>query len=158
MYLRNAGSLYFATCFGEHIPEDVDVIFVELGTFHTLNDHHAIMKTNVTLVLYSRQRRQVRKNPQSRYDGLNFANRHVAVQVEYEQLLRGLLDLPNQPAIINMQVFGLLFDPISQGGDQVSESDETRSIVLTLATASWCRQLLRYAGRLAPIPAPSDDL
>lgn len=51
------------------------------------------------------------------------ANRHVTVQIEYEQLLRGLLDLPNQPAIINMQVFGLLFDPLSQGGDQVSASN-----------------------------------
>jgi hypothetical protein len=51
---------------------------------------------------------------------MNFAIRHIAAQNEYEQLVRGLLDLPSQPAIINMHVFGLIFDPISQGGDQVS--------------------------------------
>lgn len=43
----------------------------------------------------------------------------MMAQVEYEHLLRALMDLPNRPAIINVHVFGLVFDPISQGGDQV---------------------------------------
>jgi hypothetical protein len=35
--------------------------------------------------------------------------RHVNSQVEYEMLIRGLLDLPNKPAIINMQY---VFSPL----------------------------------------------
>ncbi|KAJ9121924.1 hypothetical protein QFC24_004506 [Naganishia onofrii] len=72
------GSEYFATCFAEHIPEDVDLVMVELA----INDV-----------------------------------RHLDYQVEYEMLVRGILDLPNKPAIINLHTLGLLFDPITQGGD-----------------------------------------
>jgi hypothetical protein len=39
--------------------------------------------------------------------------------MEYEQLLRGVLALPNKPAVINIQTIGLVFDALSQGGDQV---------------------------------------
>ena len=30
------GSEYFATCFAEHIPEDVDLVMIELGVFSRL--------------------------------------------------------------------------------------------------------------------------
>jgi hypothetical protein len=40
--------------------------------------------------------------------------------MEYEQLLRGVLALPNKPAVLNLQTIGLVFDALSQGGDQVS--------------------------------------
>ncbi|KAJ9096754.1 hypothetical protein QFC21_005024 [Naganishia friedmannii] len=72
------GSQYFATCFAEHIPEDVDLVMIELA----INDI-----------------------------------RHLNSQVEYEMLVRGVLDLPNKPAIINLHTVGLMFDPITQGGD-----------------------------------------
>ncbi|KIJ25849.1 hypothetical protein M422DRAFT_38440 [Sphaerobolus stellatus SS14] len=37
--------------------------------------------------------------------------------VAYEWLLRGLLDLPKKPAILNLQTIGLAFPQISTGGD-----------------------------------------
>ncbi|KAJ9121925.1 hypothetical protein QFC24_004507 [Naganishia onofrii] len=72
------GSEYFATCFAEHIPEDVDLVMIELA----INDI-----------------------------------RNLNSQVEYEMLVRGVLDLPNKPAILNLHTLGLMFDPITQGGD-----------------------------------------
>ncbi|GHJ84941.1 hypothetical protein NliqN6_1343 [Naganishia liquefaciens] len=74
-----SGSLYFATCFAEHMDEDVDLVMIELG----VNDVQ-----------------------------------DITVQMEYELLLRGILALPNKPAIINLQTIGLIFDALSQGGDQ----------------------------------------
>lgn len=35
----------------------------------------------------------------------------------YELLLRGLLDMPNQPAILNLKVFALLFEHMGLGGE-----------------------------------------
>ena len=81
------GSEYFATCFAEHIPEDVDLVTVELGEF---SDSRS---TLIPLTLH--------------YSAINDV-RHVNSQVEYEMLIRGLLDLPNKPAIINMQYVSCL--------------------------------------------------
>jgi hypothetical protein len=35
----------------------------------------------------------------------------------YELLLRGLLDMPNHPAVLGLQVFTLLFQTMGMGGD-----------------------------------------
>ncbi|KAL7419164.1 hypothetical protein Q5752_006000 [Cryptotrichosporon argae] len=35
----------------------------------------------------------------------------------YERLTRALLDLPNQPAVLDMHVFALMFDTVALGGD-----------------------------------------
>ncbi|ORY35911.1 hypothetical protein BCR39DRAFT_568808 [Naematelia encephala] len=72
------GSDYFSLCFKEHIPEDVDLIIVELA----VNDQ---------LILKSID--------------------------QYELMVRGLLDLPNQPAIISLEVPALVFHQIGLGGD-----------------------------------------
>ncbi|TYJ54164.1 hypothetical protein B9479_005175 [Cryptococcus floricola] len=72
------GSDYFSLCYGEHIPEDVDVVFVDLA----INDEALV------------------KNIDS-----------------YELLVRSLLDLPNKPAILNMDVFALMFKTVTNGGD-----------------------------------------
>ncbi|CAD6574764.1 MAG: CAP64 protein product - [Tremellales sp. Tagirdzhanova-0007] len=72
------GTNYFAMCFKEHIPEDVDLVLIELA----INDELLIQSFGT-----------------------------------YELLLRGLLNLPNEPAIINMQVFALMFPQIATGGD-----------------------------------------
>jgi hypothetical protein len=31
LHICHTGSLYFSTCFAEHIPEDVDLVIIELG-------------------------------------------------------------------------------------------------------------------------------
>jgi hypothetical protein len=73
--------------------------------------------------------RLIRKIEQSSQQLLVFdLNRDVPVgNFELKVPLLRYLNSPDiidgyeeQPAIVNMQVFGLLFDPISQGGDQVS--------------------------------------
>lgn len=72
------GSDYYSMCFGEHIPEDVDIVIIELA----VNDQR--IESNA---------------------------------IAYEWLLRGLLDLPNRPAVLNIQVMALAFDTITFGGD-----------------------------------------
>ncbi|OCF76893.1 hypothetical protein I204_02601 [Kwoniella mangroviensis CBS 8886] len=72
------GSDYFAMCFGHHIPEDVDLVLVDMA----INDGFS------------------EKGAES-----------------YETLLRHLLALPNRPAVINLQVFALMFQTIATGGD-----------------------------------------
>ncbi|KAL7419642.1 hypothetical protein Q5752_005555 [Cryptotrichosporon argae] len=64
------GSGYFGWCFKEHIPEDSDLILVELG----IND---LQQLNVI--------------------------------PKYEHLVRSLLELESQPAIINIETFTTLF-------------------------------------------------
>ncbi|KAF8511952.1 hypothetical protein BU17DRAFT_54299 [Hysterangium stoloniferum] len=72
------GSDYFSMCFGEHIPEDVDLVLVEL----LINDQR--LESNA---------------------------------IAFEWLMRGLLDLPNSPAVINIHTIGLFFEEITTGGD-----------------------------------------
>ncbi|WWD00544.1 hypothetical protein V866_007478 [Kwoniella sp. B9012] len=76
--LGGSGSDYFAMCFGHHIPEDVDLVLVDMA----IND--------------------------------GFLERGAE---SYEMLLRHLLALPNRPAVINLQVFALMFQTIATGGD-----------------------------------------
>ncbi|KLT44089.1 CAP64-like protein, partial [Cutaneotrichosporon oleaginosum] len=76
--LGATGTDYFQYCFGESIPDDVDLVLIE----QAINDHRK----------------------------LEFAE-------HYEQLVRSLLDLPGQPAIINIHAFGLIFENIATGGD-----------------------------------------
>ncbi|KAK6903777.1 hypothetical protein I203_107283 [Kwoniella mangroviensis CBS 8507] len=76
--LGGSGSDYFAMCFGHHIPEDVDLVLVDMA----INDGFS------------------EKGAES-----------------YETLLRHLLALPNRPAVINLQVFALMFQTIATGGD-----------------------------------------
>ncbi|KAK8861417.1 hypothetical protein IAR55_002236 [Kwoniella newhampshirensis] len=64
------GAGYFGWCFKEHIPEDSDLILLELG----IND---LLEQEVVS--------------------------------SYEHLLRGLLELDSQPAIINIETFTTLF-------------------------------------------------
>ncbi|OCF32112.1 hypothetical protein I316_06268 [Kwoniella heveanensis BCC8398] len=71
------GSDYFAMCFGHHIPEQVDLVLVDMG-----------------------ERSSLERGAES-----------------YEMLLRHLLALPNKPAVINLQVFALMFQTIATGGD-----------------------------------------
>lgn len=66
------GSDYFGYCFAEHIPEDVDIIVIELGESG------------------ERQELMTGINDQA----ITWTFEH------YERMLRALLDLPNQPAII----------------------------------------------------------
>ncbi|RXK39815.1 hypothetical protein M231_02870 [Tremella mesenterica] len=42
---------------------------------------------------------------------------HMGIPKPYELMLRGLLDLPSQPAILSMQIFALMFGSIALGGD-----------------------------------------
>ncbi|WWC65459.1 uncharacterized protein I303_108077 [Kwoniella dejecticola CBS 10117] len=72
------GSDYFSLCFNEHIPDEVDLVLIELG----INDEALIRNMNT-----------------------------------YELLARGLFDMPNKPAILNLQVFALMFQYIGNGGD-----------------------------------------
>lgn len=46
--------------------------------------------------------------------------------MEYELLLRGILALPNKPAVVNLMTIGLVFDALSQGGDQASPAKFVR--------------------------------
>ncbi|OCF34476.1 hypothetical protein I316_03991 [Kwoniella heveanensis BCC8398] len=72
------GTDYFSLCFDEHIPDDVDLVLIELA----INDELLLRNMN-----------------------------------SYEILVRALSDLPNKPAIINLQVFALMFPFIASGGD-----------------------------------------
>ncbi|WRT70476.1 uncharacterized protein IL334_007474 [Kwoniella shivajii] len=72
------GTDYFSLCFNEHIPDDVDLVIIELA----INDEVLIRNMN-----------------------------------SYELLVRGLYDLPNKPAVINLHVFALMFQYIANGGD-----------------------------------------
>ena len=115
---RRPGSLYFATCFAEHMPEDVDLVIIELGELgvwiaEALADDSCIQAS----MMFGECARLG-----SRFAPDGFRSRDITVQMEYELLLRGILALPNRPAIINLQTIGLVFDALSQGGDQVSQS------------------------------------
>ncbi|KAJ9091210.1 hypothetical protein QFC19_009206 [Naganishia cerealis] len=94
-----SGSNYFATCFAEHIPEDADLILIELGRQFCSDDCH-IYTDLPEYVL-----------------GINDV-RDITVQKEYEELLRGLLALPNKPAVVSLEIVGLVFDHLSTGADQ----------------------------------------
>ncbi|OXG45645.1 hypothetical protein C359_00332 [Cryptococcus neoformans Bt120] len=72
------GTDYFSLCYGEHLPDDMDLVLIELA----INDEVLIRNIN-----------------------------------SYELLVRSLLDLPNAPAIMNLQVFALNFNTITNGGD-----------------------------------------
>lgn len=72
------GTDYFSMCFQVHIPEDVDLVIIELS----INDQ--------------------RIEPNA---------------IAYEWLLRGLLNLPKRPAILNIQIMALAFEAITLGGD-----------------------------------------
>ncbi|ODO02850.1 hypothetical protein I350_05691 [Cryptococcus amylolentus CBS 6273] len=73
-----SGSQYFSLCYREHLPEDMDVVFVELA----INDE--VLLSNMD---------------------------------SYEILIRSLLDLPNKPAILALDVFALMFKTVANGGD-----------------------------------------
>ncbi|WVQ85996.1 hypothetical protein IAT38_008164 [Cryptococcus sp. DSM 104549] len=72
------GTDYFSFCYGEHIPEDVDLVTIELA----INDE--LLLRNID---------------------------------SYELMIRSLLDLPRQPAIMNLHVFALQFNTVTNGGD-----------------------------------------
>ncbi|OWZ35371.1 hypothetical protein C343_01038 [Cryptococcus neoformans C23] len=72
------GTGYFSYCWEEHVPADLDLIFIE----QAINDELLIQNIN-----------------------------------SYELLVRGLLDLPTSPAIVNLEVFALMFKTITLGGD-----------------------------------------
>ncbi|GFZ43067.1 hypothetical protein JCM24511_00785 [Saitozyma sp. JCM 24511] len=122
--LGATGSDYFSLCFKEHIPEDVDLVVIELA----VNDE-----------------------PQ------------VYVQESYERLVRSLLDLPRKPAVLNLQVFQLMFSQILGGGDQhmgVAQYYDLpvislRNAVLpaALGNASFVRELFHHFTE-----EPQDDL
>ncbi|KJE01198.1 hypothetical protein I311_05168 [Cryptococcus gattii NT-10] len=72
------GTDYFSLCYGEHLPEDMDLVFIELA----INDE--VLTRNIN---------------------------------SYELLVRSLLDLPNHPAVVNLQIFALKFNTMTNGGD-----------------------------------------
>ncbi|KAL7419162.1 hypothetical protein Q5752_005998 [Cryptotrichosporon argae] len=72
------GSEYFSMCHAEHVPDDVDLVLLEVA----INDILDL----------------------SSFDS-------------YELLVRALLDLPNSPALINMNVIALMFNTIATGSD-----------------------------------------
>ncbi|KIR24948.1 hypothetical protein I309_06232 [Cryptococcus deuterogattii LA55] len=72
------GTDYFSYCWEEHVPADLDLIFIE----QAINDELLIRNIN-----------------------------------SYELLVRSLLDLPTSPAIVNLDVFALMFNSITLGGD-----------------------------------------
>lgn len=111
-----SGSLYFATCFAEHIPEDVDLVIIELGELGIwMAEAFAEDSCIQASTMFGGC---VRLGSRFVPDG--FRSRDITVQMEYELLLRGILALPNKPAVVNLQTIGLVFDALSQGGDQVS--------------------------------------
>jgi len=69
---------YMDSCFHEHIPDDVDLVVIELA----INDQ-----------------------------------RLERLAEAYNNLIRGLFHLPNQPAVINLQIMALSFATITMGGD-----------------------------------------
>ncbi|ORX41226.1 hypothetical protein BD324DRAFT_613723 [Kockovaella imperatae] len=76
--LGGTGTDYFSMCYKEHIPDDVDLVLLELA----INDQLLLRNIN-----------------------------------SYEQLVRALMELPEVPAIINIQIFALMFPEIAQGGE-----------------------------------------
>ncbi|WVO17581.1 hypothetical protein L204_105278 [Cryptococcus depauperatus] len=72
------GTDYFSLCYGEHLPEDMDLVLIELA----INDEVLLRNIN-----------------------------------SYELMVRSLLDLPNKPAVMNLQVFALKFNTVTNGGD-----------------------------------------
>jgi lysophospholipase L1-like esterase len=73
---------YYMTCFEEHIDKDVDIVVIEMG----INDRRCVSVSRVTWFGFSLE---------ARFDSL---------AQSYEYLLRALLELPNQPAVINLHV------------------------------------------------------
>lgn len=69
------GSDYFSFCFGLHIPQDADLVFVELGVNDQAEEEHLL---------------------------------------DMERLLRGLLDLGTQPAVVLFEALG--FSGAGMGG------------------------------------------
>ncbi|WVQ76532.1 hypothetical protein IAR50_006202 [Cryptococcus sp. DSM 104548] len=112
------GSDYFSLCYGEHLPEDLDVVFVELA----INDEALV------------------KNIDS-----------------YELLVRSLLDLPNKPAILNLDVFALVFKTVTNGGDLRSGIAQFYDIpTLSLKNALY-HQVLNNASLIPEIFTVQDD-
>jgi hypothetical protein len=85
---RTTGTDYFSACFAEHIPEDSDLVLMEFA----INDMRCA-------------RRPLGVSIRSSFG----VTRHTQSQDTYERLLRGVLDLPSKPAVINMQCVSLRF-------------------------------------------------
>ncbi|RSH82182.1 hypothetical protein EHS25_006115 [Saitozyma podzolica] len=122
--LGGTGSDYFSLCLQEHIPEDVDLVIVELA----INDE--VLLRNMD---------------------------------SYELLVRSILDLPRKPAILNLNVFALMFAQVANGGDLHSGIAQyydlpilsLRNVFLheALANVSVIRELFHQKS-----DAPADDL
>lgn len=92
------GSKYFSLCFAEHIPEVVDLVIIELGVSNrsprvqlnaeskrsTMSCQYLLIYHQATIV--ADQTRLLRNRD------------------SYDKLLRALLDLPNKPATIYLEL------------------------------------------------------
>lgn len=84
------GGDYFSMCFKEHFPADTDFLFVETGT---------CMLLGVLLTPCSCQRGEVGHAAAM----WKLTISELFVQRPFELMLRGLLDLKSEPAVINLQ-------------------------------------------------------
>ena len=79
------GSDYFAGCWKEHIPEDSDLVLVDLG----INDIRFVCNSvrHVAMLI----------------SPLSVNNRDISSMENYELLLRSILEMETQPAVLNLQ-------------------------------------------------------
>lgn len=95
-------------CFREHIPEEADLVLVELGqgvhrlfsqdTEHIVSAELISFLNNYVFLLPDINDQHLNRDAHS-----------------YELLLRDLLDLPNSPAVLSILTFALVFDALSIG-------------------------------------------
>jgi hypothetical protein len=80
------GSDYFSGCWKEHVPEDSDLVLVELGINDMRWGYCHFSNTAKQLTGCGKRR-----------------HRDISVMETYELLLRSLLEMPSRPAVINVQ-------------------------------------------------------
>lgn len=99
-------------CFAEHIDKDVDLVILEIA----INDGRSVLPLH-TISAYSTP--SFLDQPTTHQDDSNIylCYRFDKFAEANEWLLRALLDLPNRPAILNLQTMALMFDQITTGGD-----------------------------------------
>lgn len=81
------GTDYYSMCFGEHIEKDVDLVIIELA----INDQRCVTFKRRGLIR------------------IFLFPRYESSATSYEWLLRGLLALENNPAVLNIHVRPCLF-------------------------------------------------
>jgi hypothetical protein len=104
-----AASELFSFCFSEHIPEDSDLIFAEFGerlcSIVRVTNHYPTSHQNQPSTIFRKSliNSCLLASHLTCFRSRLTNHRVTNTLTQYERLIRGLLDLPKQPAVLNLE-------------------------------------------------------